>query len=116
MWICRLLHKSFSSAKLAAVSNEKNKLQSFVANLILSGQFSRETDIIPYEESSLFDFPSYFKHFSSITAGLLSSSSSPSFGETLLVADKIPTTMKILDSDCATDGNGNNAGHGLVVY
>jgi hypothetical protein len=94
MWICRLLHNSFSSAKLAAVSMEKTKLQSFVANLISSGQYAPESDVIPYEESSLFDFSSYFQHFSSITTGFLSSLS---FGQTLLVADRIPTTMKLLD-------------------
>lgn len=113
MWICRLLHKSFSSTKLAAVSIDKvlvshvlisdlyykyflqTKLQSFVANLIASGQFSCESDVVPYEESAVFDFSSYFQHFSSVTTGILSSSAS--FGQTLLVADRIPTTMKLLD-------------------
>jgi hypothetical protein len=96
MWICRLLHKSFLSAKLAAVSTEKTKLQSFVANLLSSGQFSSESDILPYEESALFDFSTYFQNYSSITNEFLSSTTS-SFGQTLLVADRISTTMKLLD-------------------
>ncbi|CAF0800361.1 unnamed protein product [Rotaria sordida] len=93
MWICRLIHTSFSSAKLAAVSIEKTKLQSFVASLVSSGQFSCVSDVVPYEESSLFNFSSYFKHFSSITNEIMSPIS---FGQTLLVADIIPTTMKLL--------------------
>ena len=111
MWICRLLHQKFSLAKLVAVSTEKviccfsfvffydfsfpsfesTKLQAFVANLLSSGQFSRESDLLPFEDYSVFDFPTYFQHFSAITSAF------PSFGQTLLVADKIPTTMKLLD-------------------
>ncbi|CAF1422830.1 unnamed protein product [Rotaria magnacalcarata] len=94
MWTCRLLHKSYSSAKLAAVSNEKAKLQSFVSNLTSSGQFSRLLDVVPYEGSSLFDFSSYFQHFSSITTEI---KPPMSFGETLLIADTIPSTMKLLN-------------------
>ncbi|CAF2517289.1 unnamed protein product [Rotaria sp. Silwood2] len=94
MWICRLIHTTYSSAKLAAVSIEKTKLQSFVVSLISSGQFSRISDVIPYEESCLFDFSSYFKHFSSITTDIMPSMS---FGQTLLVADMIPSTMKLLN-------------------
>jgi len=56
--------------------------------------FSCESDVVPYEESPVFDFSSYFQHFSSITTGILSSTS---FGQTLLVADTVPTTMKLLD-------------------
>jgi hypothetical protein len=70
------------------------KLQSFVASLISSGHFSCLSEVIPYDESSLLDFPSYFQHLSSITTGVLSPAS---FGQTLLVADTIPTTMKLLD-------------------
>ncbi|CAF3313918.1 unnamed protein product [Rotaria socialis] len=94
MWACPLLHKSYSSAKLAAVSIEKAKLQSFVSNLTSSEQFSRLSDVVPYEGSRLFDFSSYFQHFSSITTEI---KPPMLFGQTLLIADTIPSTMKLLN-------------------
>ncbi|UJR37878.1 hypothetical protein I4U23_030568 [Adineta vaga] len=94
MWICRLISKGISSAKLAAVCLEKNKLQAFVANLISSGKFSGESDVLSYESSSLFDCTTYFQHFSSVITSLPLSTS---FGEMILVTDKIPSTMKLLE-------------------
>jgi len=89
--MCRLIHTSFSSAKLAAISMEKTKLQTFVSSLVSSGKFTCSSDLIELDDSSSFlDFRSYFQHFSSVVQ-------SSSIGQTILIADQIPTTMKFLD-------------------
>ena len=66
----------------------------FINSLMSSGNFTRLSEIVPYEDASLFDVASYMEHLSMVSA---ENSISGSFGQTLLLADTLPTTMKILD-------------------